>query len=315
MRKFVSVFVLLFAVVISLVAQSYQSAQTTAYIERYHKVAIREMYLYKIPASITLAQGILESGSGRSDLAIRANNHFGIKCPGDYSGKGYYKDDDKRNECFRVYKSADESFRDHSIFLTKSRYLELFELSITDYKGWAKGLKKAGYATNSKYPQLLMEIIEQNKLYEYDKHPERYLAEKDVTPDSRTLNVIAPNPAKKMPQNSPTPPALKRNKVNGIKCIQVKAGDTFYGISKRTGLTIAELKYLNEMPEDHVLQVGEYIYLEEKKKKNKEQDRHYVREGDTWYSISQLYGIRKQNLMKMNAKHRYLIAGISLKLN
>lgn len=315
MRKFVSVFVLLFAVVISLVAQSYQSAQTTAYIERYHKVAIREMYLYKIPASITLAQGILESGSGRSDLAIRANNHFGIKCPGDYSGKGYYKDDDKRNECFRVYKNADESFRDHSIFLTKSRYSELFELSITDYKGWAKGLKKAGYATNSKYPQLLMEIIEQNKLYEYDKHPERYLAEKDVTPDSRTLNVIAPNPAKKMPQNSPTPPALKRNKVNGIKCIQVKAGDTFYGISKQTGLTIAELKYLNEMPEDHVLQVGEYIYLEAKKKKNKEQDRHYVREGDTWYSISQLYGIRKQNLMKMNAKHRYLIAGISLKLN
>ena len=315
MRKFVSVFVLLFAVVISLVAQSYQSAQTTAYIERYHKVAIRGMYLYKIPASITLAQGILESGSGRSDLAIRANNHFGIKCPGDYSGKGYYKDDDKRNECFRVYKNADESFRDHSIFLTKSRYSELFELSITDYKGWAKGLKKAGYATNSKYPQLLMEIIEQNKLYEYDKHPERYLAEKDVTPDSRTLNVIAPNPAKKMPQNSPTPPALKRNKVNGIKCIQVKAGDTFYGISKQTGLTIAELKYLNEMPEDHVLQVGEYIYLEEKKKKNKEPDRHYVREGDTWSSISQLYGIRKQNLMKMNAKHRYLIAGISLKLN
>ena len=126
MRKFVSVFVLLFAVVISLVAQSYQSAQTTAYIERYHKVAIREMYLYKIPASITLAQGILESGSGRSDLAIRANNHFGIKCPGDYSGKGYYKDDDKRNECFRVYKNADGTYS------TKYSILDENHISMTD---------------------------------------------------------------------------------------------------------------------------------------------------------------------------------------
>ena len=228
------------------------------------------MYLYKIPASITLAQGILESGSGRSDLAERANNHFGIKCPGDYSGKGYYKDDDKRNECFRVYKNAEESFRDHSIFLTKPRYAELFKLSETDYKGWAKGLKKAGYATNTKYPQLLIDIIEQNKLYEYDKNPERYLA-KDDSRRTKSLNVIAPNPAKEASKERVSPPTLKRNKVNGIKCLQVKQGDTFYGLSKKAGLTIAELKYLNDMSEDHVLQVGEYLFLEPKKKKNKEQ--------------------------------------------
>lgn len=313
MRKFVS-FILLLISLLPLGAQSYKSSQTTAYIERFHKVAIREMYLYKIPASITLAQGILESGSGKSDLAEKANNHFGIKCPGDYSGKGFYKDDDKRNECFRVYKNADESFRDHSIFLTKPRYSELFKLSETDYKGWAKGLKKAGYATNSKYPQLLIEIIEQNKLYEYDKNPERYLA-KDDSRCSKQLNVIAPNPAKQANNGGVTPPPPKRDKVNGIKCLQVKPGDTFYGLSKKAGLTIAELKYLNDMPEDHVLQVGEYLFIEPKKKKNKEHNGHYVREGDTWYSISQLYGIRKTNLMKMNSKYRYLTAGITLRLN
>ena len=150
-------------------AQSYQSAETTAYIKKYHKTAIREMYQYKIPASITLAQGILESASGKSNLAIKANNHFGIKCSGDYSGKKYYKDDDKKNDCFRCYIHADESFRDHSIFLTKPRYADLFKLKTTDYKGWAKGLKAAGYATNPKYPSLLIEIIEQNNLSEYDK--------------------------------------------------------------------------------------------------------------------------------------------------
>lgn len=314
MSKFVSFFLFLLLSVLSLGAQSYQSAQTTAYIEQFHKIAIREMYLYKIPASITLAQGILESGSGRSDLAERANNHFGIKCPGDYSGKGYYKNDDKRNECFRVYKNAEESFRDHSIFLTKPRYADLFKLSETDYKGWAKGLKKAGYATNTKYPQLLIDIIEQNKLYEYDKNPERYLA-KDESRRTKSLNVIAPNPAKVSNSERVSPPTLKRNKVNGIKCLQVKQGDTFYGLSKKAGLTIAELRHLNDMSEDHVLQVGEYLFLEPKKKKNKEHDGHYVREGDTWYSISQLYGIRKANLMKMNSKHRYLTVGITLRLN
>lgn len=313
MSRFILLLPFLIFSISTLCAQSYRSAQTTDYIERFHKTAIREMYLYKIPASITLAQGILESGSGKSDLATEANNHFGIKCPGDYSGKGFYKDDDKRNECFRVYKNADESFRDHSIFLTKPRYSALFNLSITDYKGWAKGLKKAGYATNSKYPQLLIEIIEQNCLYEYDKHPEKYLSKED-RPNTRSLNVIAPRSAESSSKEN-LPPLLKRNKVNGVKCMQVKPGDTFYRISKESGLTIAELKYLNELSEDHVLKVGEYLFLEQKKKRCKERDSHYVREGDTWHSISQMYGIRKANLMKMNSKHRYLSLGIELRLN
>ncbi|MBR5254142.1 MAG: glucosaminidase domain-containing protein [Bacteroidales bacterium] len=138
-----------------------KSNSTQDYINTYTKIAIEQEKQYGIPACITLAQGILESGSGRSRLATEANNHFGIKCHNDWKGKTMYKDDDKENECFRVYDNAEQSFIDHSLFLVgKKRYAELFQLKITDYKGWAKGLKKAGYATNPKYPQLLIDIIE-----------------------------------------------------------------------------------------------------------------------------------------------------------
>ena len=138
-----------------------KSNSTQDYINTYTKIAIEQEKQYGIPACITLAQGILESGSGRSRLATEANNHFGIKCHNDWKGKKIYKDDDKQNECFRVYDNAEQSYIDHSLFLVgKKRYAELFKLKITDYKGWAKGLKQAGYATNPKYPQLLIDIIE-----------------------------------------------------------------------------------------------------------------------------------------------------------
>ena len=135
----------------------------------YREDAIREMERNSIPASITLAQGILESGDGNSPLARYANNHFGIKCHSDWTGKTFIQDDDKKNECFRKYKDPYESYKDHSDFLKKNRYAFLFELKITDYKGWAHGLKKAGYATNPKYPHLLIKIIEENNLAQYDK--------------------------------------------------------------------------------------------------------------------------------------------------
>ena len=138
-----------------------KSNSTQDYINTYTKIAIEQEKQYGIPACITLAQGILESGSGRSRLATEANNHFGIKCHNDWKGKKIYKDDDKKNECFRVYDNAEQSYIDHSLFLVgKKRYADLFKLKITDYKGWAKGLKQAGYATNPKYPQLLIDIIE-----------------------------------------------------------------------------------------------------------------------------------------------------------
>ena len=141
---------------------------TLKYIEQYAPLAKEQERIYKIPACITLAQGILESASGTSRLAVEANNHFGIKCHNNWEGERFYKDDDQKNDCFRVYSSVEESFKDHSVFLKKKRYADLFELDINDYKGWAKGLKTAGYATNPKYPELLIELIERYELTNLD---------------------------------------------------------------------------------------------------------------------------------------------------
>ena len=131
---------------------NFPTYSSVAYIAEFKDVAIREMNKYGIPASITLAQALLESGIGNSDLARYANNHFGIKCNAEWTGKAYFKDDDQKDDCFRVYEDAEESFKDHSKFLKRKRYATLFDLPITDYKGWAKGLQKAGYATDKNYP-------------------------------------------------------------------------------------------------------------------------------------------------------------------
>ena len=158
-------FILLFSV-LTLEAQN----KTEVYIEKYNHIAIKEMNMYNIPASIKLAQAILESGSGKSRLAVEGNNHFGIKCHNNWNGKTILEDDDDKGECFRKYDSASDSYRDHSLFLTeRGRYSFLFEYSITDYKAWAKGLKKAGYATNPRYPELLIDLIQKYNLNKYDK--------------------------------------------------------------------------------------------------------------------------------------------------
>jgi flagellum-specific peptidoglycan hydrolase FlgJ len=147
------------------------NTQYEEYIAKYLAIAKKEMKLHGIPASITLAQGLLESGAGQSKLAKKANNHFGIKCHNDWKGRKFRHDDDKRKECFRKYGNAKHSFKDHSLFLTsKSRYAFLFDLKTIDYKGWAKGLKQAGYATDPNYPAKLIKIIEDYKLYKYDKN-------------------------------------------------------------------------------------------------------------------------------------------------
>lgn len=278
-------------------SQSYRSEETIAYIEAYHKVAIREMYKYHIPASITLAQGILESGSGRSDLAGTANNHFGIKCTSDYAGDKFFKDDNIKNDCFRVYDHADGSYRDHSLFLTnRKHYADLFKLSITDYKGWAKGLKKAGYATNPQYPQLLIAVIEQNKLYEYDRNPEKYITKSEA--ENFTLD---DTPQKKDPVIVvPDKPEVVDGRINGVKCVMVKPGDTFYGISKRYGLTVEKLQTFNDFPSWYVLKAGEYLFLEEKKRKNTSCKYHEVKQSETLLSVSQKYGVKMRCLKKRN---------------
>jgi hypothetical protein len=213
---------------------------TTAYILKFKTIAIAEMNKFGIPASITLAQALLESGTGNSDLAKYANNHFGIKCTSDWKGKGYYKDDDQKDDCFRVYNSPEESFKDHSEFLKRKRYASLFELDKDDYEGWAKGLKEAGYATNPKYPDLLINIIEKYGLQKYDRKEGEV---EKIKREDRVLNDINNNiPKEKAKDKKADAPLI----IAGNKYV-VQQGDTLYNISKRFGLTVDELKGLNNM--------------------------------------------------------------------
>ncbi len=290
-------------------AQSYRSQETIDYIETYYKIAVRNMIDHKIPASITLAQGILESGSGRSELAKNANNHFGIKCTSDYSGEKYLKDDNKKNDCFRKYLHAEESYQDHSVFLTtRKHYSNLFKLDITDYKGWAKGLKAAGYATNPSYPELLIAVIEQNRLYEYDKYPEKYLKEKEQSFEKPVIPSV-----RIVPEREPV--FEEKDKINGVKCILVKPGDTFYGLSRKYAISIETLKRYNDFPDDHILKAGEYVFLQKKRKKYDGQKYHEVQKGETIHLISQKYGIRKSSLIERNGLKSEAPEGMQLELN
>ncbi|RKE91995.1 glucosaminidase domain-containing protein [Ichthyenterobacterium magnum] len=200
---------------------------TETYIANYKTIAMIEMRKYKIPASITLAQGILESGSGKGRLAVKANNHFGIKCHG-WKGKKIYHDDDASQECFRKYNHAKSSFEDHSKFLTtRRRYSKLFQFKQDDYKSWAKGLRAAGYATDRKYPQKLISLIERYKLYEYD------------------ANVLG-KPSERIP--------VKKNKHQVVK------GDTLYSLSKRYNISVEDLKRLNKL-KNNDLNIGQTLII------------------------------------------------------
>lgn len=281
---------------------SQERISTAAYIETYKDVAIKKMKEYKIPASITLAQGILESGSGNSSLARKANNHFGIKCHKGWTGKTFIMDDDEKNECFRKYKHASDSYRDHSLFLTqRGRYSFLFEYDITDYKKWAHGLKKAGYATNPKYPDLLIRIIERNQLDKYDKKGYKEKGKpKEAEIETGGEVFIAPTVSGFVKAGkSPEGRTVLEN--NGKKLIVVKAGDTFYGIAAEFDIYSWQLYKYNELNKKHLLQIGELIYLEKKKRKAEKQYKyHSVGENESMKQISQLYGVRLSRLYKMN---------------
>ncbi len=209
---------------------------TLAYIEEYNDIAILEMLAYQIPASITLAQGILESNSGRSRLAVKGNNHFGVKCHSSWEGKRLHHDDDARQECFRKYEHPLSSFRDHSLFLfERNRYAGLFELKLSDYKGWARGLKKAGYATDPKYPHKLINLIETYELYNYD----------DFGNDFKYGGTVV----KKSDET-----------FNKDNYIVVSQGDTLYSIAKNYNLTVDRLKWLNGLKSNE-LSIGQKLYL------------------------------------------------------
>jgi len=201
------------------------------YIRDYAPLAQEEMKLYKIPASITLAQGILESGAGNGDLTRRANNHFGIKCH-DWNGEKVYHDDDRRGECFRKYKHAKYSYRDHSLFLSgRGRYSDLFELDSDDYKGWAKGLRKAGYATDRRYPDKLIDLIERYELYRFDS---------DITKRSSPAYTV--NPQERLAQHV------------------VRKGDTLYSISKKYNTSVEEIKKINDL-NGNTISVGQVLSI------------------------------------------------------
>lgn len=231
---------------------------TLSYIDAFKTVAIEEMNTYGIPASITLAQGIIESGSGNSSLAKYANNHFGIKCTSEWKGKAYYKDDDKSNDCFRVYKDARESYKDHSEFLKRKRYSALFELDKNDYVNWAKGLKQAGYATNPKYPDMLINTIEKYNLHQYDQ-PE---SETDkIKREDRVFTEINANIPKETKKFAPveTPPSKQVINTTDPNYI-VQKGDTLYNISKRYNMTVDELKSLNNLT-DGGIKIGQKLVV------------------------------------------------------
>ncbi len=232
------------------------SYNTLSYIEAFKTVAIEEMNTYGIPASIKLAQGILESGSGNSSLARFANNHFGIKCTSEWKGKAYYKDDDKENECFRVYKDARDSFKDHSDFLKRKRYSFLFELDKNDYKNWAYGLKTAGYATNPKYPELLISLIERYELYKYDS-PES--EREKIAREDRVFKEINANIPKEDQKFKPVNIAGGDGRQQGAY-YEVKQGDTLYKIARLYGLSVEELKSINQLNAD-TIKVGQKLLV------------------------------------------------------
>ena len=241
---------------------NFTSYTTLTYIEAFKAVAIAEMNAYGIPASITLAQGILESGSGSSSLAKYANNHFGIKCTSDWKGKAYYKDDDKSDDCFRVYKDARESYKDHSEFLKRKRYSFLFELDKNDYKNWAIGLKTAGYATNPKYPDLLISIIEKYQLNKYDTSEterEKIAREDRVFTE---INANIPLEQKKFTpvEAAPKDPPSTTTEVPQDGYYTVKQGDTLFNISQRFKITVDELKELNKMT-DNTIKIGQKLLV------------------------------------------------------
>ena len=250
-----------------------QNLTRKQYIIKYSALAVKQMRQYKIPASITLAQGILESNNGNSKLAVKANNHFGIKCHG-WEGKKIFEDDDKKNECFRKYKSPLESFKDHSLFLNKyGRYAFLFDYKITDYKSWARGLKKAGYATNKKYPELLIKIIEDNKLNIFD--------DKDVEIEfiSEIRNIYM-HP-------------------NRIKYVKSENQDTYITIAKNLKIKLWQLQKYNDSKETNILAEGTIVFIQPKRKKGKV-NVHTYNKNESLISISQFYGVKLKSLKKRN---------------
>jgi len=284
-------FILLFLVTVAASAQ--RKITREEYIAKYKDIAIYQMKTQGVPASIILAQGLLESDNGNSPLASKANNHFGIKCHNSWNGATMYMDDDAKNECFRKYSNPQKSYNDHSDFLRGARrYSSLFDLDPTDYKGWAYGLKKAGYATNPHYAEMLIKIIEDNNLYIYDKG----IAVEVESPTKGMGDlvdidhfVIDMNKHRKV---------YTRNRINYVI---VKKGDDYARLTKELELLPWQLAKYNEISKDSTLKEGQEIYIQPKRcRAEVNHSTHVVEKGETMYSISQMYGIKLKSLYRKN---------------
>lgn len=279
-----------------------------AYIETYKGIAMREMREHKIPASITLAQGLLESGAGNSALAREAKNHFGIKCHKGWEGDTYLMDDDEKNECFRKYANVEESFEDHSLFLaTRNRYAALFDLDITDYEGWAKGLKAAGYATNPKYAQLLIDRIRLYDLTKYDLialgqrvddnelpeiAPEDELLELAYSPEDRSVFELVDMTDEKR--------FIYEN--NKVRFAFAKEGETPEQLAKAFGIKLKKFNEYNllKRPDEMVFHSGDVVYLGKLRNSNWKAKKHIVEEGETLRDIALRFAVMPNKILKKN---------------
>lgn len=290
-------------------AQSINAAYQ-AYIEQYRHIAIEQQRKYGIPASITMAQAILESAAGKSELATKANNHFGIKCTSDWEGKNYYIDDDRPNECFRKYAEVSDSYEDHSLFLKRKRYESLFALSLGDYKNWAYGLKTCGYATDPKYPEKLIRIIE---LYDLNKLTfDKSLVKSGAIDEEKLLIEDEFEIAfadQEQVEDYPMPPMedlqlfhnLRSGRRNGVRYIVAGPYDTFASLAQYLNMYERTLRKYNDALDIRELKEGDIVYIYAKK--NRAERRYpycYFRKGDSAWEIAQKYGIKLKSLYKIN---------------
>jgi hypothetical protein len=322
MKHFVSK-LLVAACLLTIGAASYAQSAQEKYIDTYAELAVQEMYRSGVPASITLAQGMLESGNGRSELAVKANNHFGIKCHNGWTGGRVYHDDDAKGECFRKYSHPSQSYRDHSDFLRyRDRYKFLFDLKPTDYKGWAYGLKKAGYATDPSYPTKLIKLIEEYRLYQYDtktasfgnvgnsgtgksggKSKAPVVSERPVSPT--IIEQAAPVSEQIRKKYFQFELSREMYSKNGVPFIYSSEGETYQSIAKSYGLFLKELLRFNDLTEEKPLRPGTVVYLQQKKNcAVKGLDKHVVEAGETLRDISQRYAIKLSKLYKLNGWYK-----------
>ena len=319
MKKFALLTFLLGLFITPSIAQDEPRLTAEQYISQFKEAAIADMKKTGVPASITMAQGMFESDYGNSALASIAKNHFGVKCHKDWGGDTYYMDDDAPNECFRKYNSVEESYDDHSNFLrTRDRYKFLFDLSISDYKGWANGLKQAGYATNPAYADKLIEIIERYNLQALDEGgTPQPIVDVKVEKNKEKKNVV--NEDNKPIRVKVTPRVKMLNglaTINNIPFVYVEKSDSYLKIAKQYKLELWQILEYNEAEKNDILHIGDIVFLNPKKGRA-EVETYTVKEGETMYDIAQAYGVRQKKIYQMNniVPGTALTAGQELKMS